>query len=246
MLPRHEEIGLSRRIVEACCIAIAASAWVAHATRFVFQSPVFSWWSLALAAAGMAAADLASGVVHWAADTWGRESMPILGRRLLHPFRVHHVNPDDLLNRRFLDANGDVAMIALPFLLAMFWIPLDETAGRGAVAFLLGLWGVGLWTNQVHQWAHMPRPPLPVRLLQDGGIILSRGAHQRHHWAPHTTDYCIATGWCNGLLNRAGFFARLEKAITRATGWKPREDEARFIVAVSGTPQTPEIGKPPP
>ena len=42
------------------------------------------------------------------------ETMPILGRRLLRPFRVHHVTPDDFLRRGFLTVNGDVALISIP------------------------------------------------------------------------------------------------------------------------------------
>jgi hypothetical protein len=39
---------------------------------------------------------LASGIVHWSADTWGRDDLPVVGQRLLVPFRLHHVDPDDL------------------------------------------------------------------------------------------------------------------------------------------------------
>ena len=31
------------------------------------------------------AADLVSGIVHWTADTWGSEMMPVVGRRFLRP-----------------------------------------------------------------------------------------------------------------------------------------------------------------
>lgn len=233
MLPRHHDIGLSRRIFEALCILTAVALLLVHVGRLVVLPSAFSWWSLILGAAGVAAADLASGLIHWAADTWGRESMPVLGPRLLHPFRVHHVNPDDFLRRSFLDVNGDVAAAVLPFLVGMFWIPLDDAAGRGCLSFMLGFSAAGLATNQVHQWAHMRHPPRPVRLLQDARLILSRGAHQRHHGAPYATDYCIATGWCNVTLNRINFFRRLERLIVRATGWTPREDDAGFHAAAS-------------
>ena len=36
-----------------------------------------------------------------------------IGPRLLVPFRVHHVNPEDFLRRRFVDTNGEVAAITL-------------------------------------------------------------------------------------------------------------------------------------
>jgi ubiquitin-conjugating enzyme E2 variant len=120
----------------------------------------------------------------------------------------------------------------------MFWIPLADPAGRNGLALLLGFTGVGLWTNQIHQWAHMPRPPRAVRWLQNCRLILNRRTHQRHHESPHVTDYCIATGWCNGLLNRTDFFRRLERAVAWTTGWTPRQDEARFHAAASPTPPT--------
>ena len=81
----------------------------------------------------VAAADFASGLVHWGADTWGRADLPVIGPRLLVPFRVHHVNPDDFLRRRFVDTNGDVAALAIPLLLALLRMPL-ETAWAGAFA----------------------------------------------------------------------------------------------------------------
>lgn len=238
MLPRHDEIGLSRRIIEAVCIATAVALWAVHLARFVLSGSSGSWPCFALAAAGMAMADFASGLIHWIADTWGRESAPIIGRRLLHPFRVHHVNPDDLLNRSFLDANGDVAMVVLPFLAAMFWIPPAGAMGQPTLAFMLGLTSVSLWTNQFHQWAHMSHPPRAVRWLQNCRLILNRQVHERHHLAPHTTDYCITTGWCNAPLKLVGFFPRAESAITWATGLVPREDEASFHRAARAPRQT--------
>ena len=56
-----------------------------------------TWWTpLVLVGAGVTA-DLLSGLVHWTADTWGRETLPVVGRRFLRPFRVHHINPHDFL-----------------------------------------------------------------------------------------------------------------------------------------------------
>jgi ubiquitin-conjugating enzyme E2 variant len=154
--------------------------------------------------------------------------MPLLGRRFVHPFRVHHVNPDDFLRRDFLDTNGDVALLVIPFLGGALWLPLDEGWGRALSAFVAAFSIVGLPTNQVHQWAHMTSPPSPVRWLQDHGLILSRREHARHHCAPYARNYCIATGWCNPFLERIGFFRRLEILVSHATGLVPRQDDATF------------------
>ena len=108
----------------------------------------------------MTAADFASGVIHWGADTWGRDDYPVIGRRLLVPFRVHHVNPDDLLRRRFVDANGDAAFLVIPVLIALGMLPLDHSWSvaletteptsfgsgfiSGLLAAILGIAGFGL------------------------------------------------------------------------------------------------------
>ena len=228
MAPRHDEFSFLRRAWSVLCLATAAGLLVWNVVRIGSSPHVLQWWLPFAVLAGMIAADFVSGVVHWAADTWGSETMPIIGRRLLHPFRVHHVKPDDFLRRQFIDTNGDVGMLmAVPFA-ASLWIPLDATANCVLAIFVTAFCGVGLFTNQVHQWAHMPAPPAVVRALQDWGIILGRQAHQRHHDHPYDTNYCIATGWCNRPLAAIDFFRRLERLMSCVTGVQPRADDRRF------------------
>jgi ubiquitin-conjugating enzyme E2 variant len=230
-LPQHDKISLSRQVFSALCVLTSAGLLVVSAVRFALTLELFPWWLPLALAAGLMAADFVSGVVHWAADTWGSTTMPLIGRRLLHPFRVHHVNPDDFLRRSFFDTNGDTAVITIPFLIVALLLPLDAVGGPFAVVFLLAFCAIGLLTNQVHQWAHMPDPPRPVRLLQDCGLILGRAAHRRHHTEPYVANYCIATGWCNRFLTAIEFFPRCERAITLLTGLTPRTDEAEFHAA---------------
>lgn len=154
--------------------------------------------------------------------------MPILGPRLLHPFRVHHLNPADFLRRQFIDTNGDVALLAVPVLLAAQRIPLDNAASVAWAVFVAAFTCVGLMTNQIHQWAHMPRAPRVIAWLQASGLILSHAAHEQHHRPPYARNYCIATGWCNRPLAAIGFFPALERAVTRLTGVPPRRDDEAF------------------
>jgi hypothetical protein len=218
-LPVHDELSRATRALEAVSILAAGALVAANAFRLASAAELRSWRALVALAAGAVAADFASGVVHWFADTWGRQSMPVLGRRLLRPFRVHHVNPADFLRRDFVDCNGDVALGVCPILAAALALEPGPAA-----AFLAALGAVLLPTNQVHQWAHMPSPPRAIRWLQRCGLILSRAAHAQHHTRPHTSHYCIATGWCNPLLARVDLFARFERTITRLTGLEPRSD----------------------
>ncbi len=228
LLPQHDRMGPVTRAIEALSIAVAAGLLASHVLRFASDSAWLSWGVLAAFAVGAVLADFGSGVVHWFADTWGSVSMPVFGRRLLRPFRVHHVNPRDFLRRDFVDCNGDVALITCPIFAAAWFVPVSEEVGRLVVAFLVAFAAASLPTNQVHQWAHRPDPPRLVGWLQRARVILPRADHERHHVPPHVSNYCIATGWCNRALGALGFWARLERWISRLTGAVPRRDERAF------------------
>jgi ubiquitin-conjugating enzyme E2 variant len=225
VLPSLAEPTRTDLLVAGLAIAAAAGLLVAAGVRIADRVDLARWWVPLAFLAGMTAADFASGVVHWGADTWGRADLPVIGPRLLVPFRVHHLNPDDFLRRRFLDTNGDVAALTIPALLGLLFVPL-ETATQQALAVAgFALCAFGGLTNQIHQWAHMPEPPAAVRWLQGAGLLLPGRQHARHHGAPYDGCYCITLGWCNGPLDATGFFRRLEGAITWLTGAQPRDDE---------------------
>src|SRR5262249_60739534 len=114
---------------------------------------------------------LAAGLVHGPADTWGSESLPMIGRRFLRPFRVHHLNPDDFLRRDPIDCNGDVAMLNVPILAAALMVPLSAEGGRVAALAMVAFAAAAPPPNPVHQWAHMPSPPALVGWLRRRGVI---------------------------------------------------------------------------
>lgn len=226
-------IEASRRLRVVWMAAIAAACAVAAlaAVRLAVNAG-FEWWTIPALIVGVAAADLASGIVHWSADTWGHDDLPVIGQRLLVPFRLHHVDPDDLALRRFADCNGDVAAIALPVLAALLVVPLEGLWAPSAVA-IFGFAGVGMWTNQIHKWAHLASPPAVVQLLQDARVILGPREHGLHHHGGYDSHYCITTGWWNRPLEAVQFFRRAETWIATATGARPREDEHRYVGAPS-------------
>jgi ubiquitin-conjugating enzyme E2 variant len=223
--------------IAAAFLLLAAFGW-----RLVTQGGVWTWWLPFAIAVGMAAADLGSGLVHWGADTWGRDDFPVIGHRLLVPFRVHHVNPDDFLRRTFVDTNGDVAFLAIPLISLLFLLPLDNWWGSAAATAGFAFCGIGMMTNQIHQWAHMPAPPRLVRLLQDWSIILGRVEHAAHHQRPYDVHYCITTGWCNRAAEALGIFRRMETAITRVTSARPRQDDLRYEQRYGGSPHSGAVG----
>ena len=46
--------------------------------------------------------DFMSGVAHWAGDTWGTFKTPIFGSTVIGPFRMHHVDPQDITIHGFM------------------------------------------------------------------------------------------------------------------------------------------------
>ena len=228
-IPTHYALTRAQFSFSVASLAAAFFALGAFGFRLCMQVDVWQWWVPPAFAAGMLAADLASGLIHWGADTWGRHDLPVIGHRLLVPFRVHHINPDDLLGRSFIDANGDAAFLVTPILLALFAVPLDTVWGGPVAVFGFALCGVGMMTNQIHKWAHMPSAPMLVRVLQKCGLLLGHAEHAAHHEQPYDVHYCITTGWCNRPAEAIGFFRRLERAITFLTGAHPRDDDRRYM-----------------
>lgn len=227
MKTRYYEMSRSQRAFSIVSIVAAVALLALFAVRIVTNLAP-AWWMPVAFLLGIAVADLGSGLVHWFADTWGDDDLPVIGHRLLKPFRLHHVDPDNFLRRSFIDANGDVAFATLPALLLLLLVPLDRAWGPAVAIAGLGLCGVGMWTNQIHQWAHMPSPPGPVRVLQRCGLLLGQQAHAAHHAGAYDRHYCITTGWWNEPLEAMGFFRRAEAVITKSTGLLPRADDRRY------------------
>jgi len=151
---------------------------------------------------GYLAADLLAGIVHWLADSYGSPHTPIVGPTIIYGFREHHDAPEKMLEHDFVETNGASAAAALPLALLAVALPGGLAAGLFAKVMLATLTAAVVATNQVHKWAHMPRVPPAVRLLQRLHLILRPEEHARHHTAPFRTHYCITTGWMNAPLTR--------------------------------------------
>jgi hypothetical protein len=182
-----------------------------------------TWWFPVAALAGLLLADLVSGVVHFLADNFCAADTPLIGPTFVRPFREHHADPLAITTHGFVEANGGNTLVSIPVIapVALF-APIEETllgtlGGALALAFIIPIW----LTNQIHKWAHMAAPPGIARALQRLGLILGGAHHDVHHSSPFDTYYCITIGVWNPLLERIGFFPRLERAIRR---WVPGTD----------------------
>jgi hypothetical protein len=174
-------------------------------------------WLIALAIPlGVILGDFVSGIVHWAADTYGSEDMPVIGPSLVKPFRLHHIYPRDICTHGLVETTGNVCILAVPLLslsLYLQWL----MPGSGLLAFsvvCLALMATAtVATNQFHKWAHQESPSAFARWLQRKRLVLEPAHHKRHHTEPFNVNYCITNGWLNPLLNELKFFRRLEATL---------------------------------
>jgi ubiquitin-conjugating enzyme E2 variant len=220
----------THRAVEITSVVTFMTCLFLHLRKI---AAVLTWESLILLPGSlffsMALSDLVSGLVHWAADTWGTTEVPIVGKHLIRSFREHHVDPTEICNHDFIETNGDTCMMTLIVNVPLVWLPLSNSP----VAFFWYTFAVNLcfWvmmTNQFHKWAHSVSPPLVVRLMQDAGLILNHRDHNVHHKRPFDRYYCITTGWMNEPLNMIHFWRRAESLVTYLTGAIPRADDFHF------------------
>jgi ubiquitin-conjugating enzyme E2 variant len=125
---------------------------------------------------------------------------------LVKPFRDHHRDPLQITRISLLENLGASAIVGT----LVFWSGLAlflPIPGTGPP-----LWGCWLWSyflvfsvfsNLLHRWAHFPsaRKPRWMAGMQKCRLILNNEAHGVHHRKPYRRNYCIASGWANGLTN---------------------------------------------
>ena len=144
-------------------------------------------------------ADLFSGLVHWALDTFGSVRTPVVGPAFIRPFREHHADPAAMTRHDFIEVNGASCLGCLPVLAAAAFVPMNGFLQSVLVFTSLGV----LLTNQCHKWAHTSpdETNFLVRKIQYLGLILRPGEHRMHHTPPYESHFCTANGWLNGPLN---------------------------------------------
>lgn len=224
-----------KRTQEFVCVGLCITLMIANFFCFLLK---FKWDNVSTvvvaAICGIITADFSSGLVHWAADTWGSVELSIVGKSLIRPFREHHIDPTSITRHDFIETNGDNFAVTVPFLAKMLWdfivLPDEEIQKKftwNCYIFLLAIFVA--MTNQIHKWSHTYFGlPIWVVWLQDHHIILPRRHHRIHHVAPHETYFCITTGWLNWPLEKLHFWSILEYMIEQVTGCKPRDDDMKW------------------
>jgi hypothetical protein len=213
-----EVAGLLAFVLASLSIAIEVGQGVA----------LFGPWALAilvLIPLGYVAADLFTGFFHFFADNFGSVRTPILGPAFVFRFRQHHSDPKLICTLSFRELNGSHVLLSAPILLPIaLFVPIATTTwGLVFGTFVWSTMFFGVFTNQIHRWAHDDHQSAFVRLLQRTRLTLSPEHHDRHHRLPHDLHFCITNGWLNPLLDRWGV-------------WHVVADVLIFL----GVPQAPE------
>lgn len=204
------------RFIEVLSVLAFAAVAVLLGIEIVSGLVRSPWTTLLLVPAafgGLLGADLASGLVHWLADSYWRATTPFWGPKFVAPFREHHVDPLAITRHDFIEANCDNCLISLVVLIpAWLFLPIGDAVWATVTgAWVLFLASSVLLTSIAHGWAHLATPSPLAQRLQRWGMVITPEQHAHHHAAPHKTHYCITTGWLNPVLDHTRFFRRLER-----------------------------------
>ena len=196
--------GKGQRVLELASVTLfmLLAAWglwrVLAATQLHFPAV-----ALVAVPAGWLAADLLSGLTHWALDSFGSARTPIIGHGFIRPFRAHHAEPEAMTRHDFVETHGASCLASLPFLAAASVMPVDTWLEILTQAVLLSTALGALATNQCHKWVQMDEASTPkqVRWAQRRWLVLPREHHRLHHTPPFDTHFCMSSGWLNALFN---------------------------------------------
>ncbi|KAL7143186.1 hypothetical protein ABFS83_08G174400 [Erythranthe nasuta] len=179
-----------------------------------------SWLQPTFAAfVGYVAADLATGIYHWAIDNYGGAATPIFGSQI-DAFQSHHRHPSAITKRQLANNLHIPAAFATAAVL-----PVNVLFGDPVLLAFAGAFaGCVMFSQQFHAWAHAPKWKLPpvVAALQDAGVILGRAQHAAHHRPPYNSNYCIVSGVWNRVLDKTKFFTAAEVVVEWVVGYRPR------------------------
>lgn len=187
-------------------------------------------WFVAAFFAGLFLADLLSGFVHWASDTWFDE---IMIERIVSISREHHIYPHHIAGYGLRDLVGysstPTVFVVGPVALALtLGGPPSDAAYLAtflcAVVALCMVFG-----SHTHLLGHVRTESRIIRFLQRAGFLITPSYHTVHHSCGHDIRYCVVNGWANIVCDRIGFWRRLERLVHALTGAVPRSNDHEWF-----------------
>lgn len=155
--------------------------------------------------------DLLTGTVHWWEDAYGNPDWKYLGKSIVIPNIEHHKNPRGFLKTSFLSRNG--FNISVAFFIGLFaYVFVFKEMTWQLIFFLI----YGSLANEAHAISHRTKRENGefITLLQKIGIIQSKKMHATHHTSPYDVNYCVLTDYLNPILNKIGFWQKMENTIS--------------------------------
>lgn len=212
-------------VLANCLLVVFCGAYIALAYSIVRPAAITTILAILI---GYFLADVASGFVHWATDTWFSERQ--FGR-LIAIAREHHTHPAHILGYRFLEnatlGSAPSALFIGPFAILVSFLPRSAISySIMIVLFLLSL--TLLFGTSLHNIGHRKVKSPVLKVAQKLRLVITPAYHHVHHSGDQTTRYCTVNGWANPLLDHIGFWRTLEDLIRRITGAVPREDDIRW------------------
>ncbi|KAG9454087.1 hypothetical protein H6P81_006991 [Aristolochia fimbriata] len=199
--------------------SVAISLIKSIAGSLALATGLWPYYSLFTAFLGYLAADLTSGLYHWAIDNYGNPDTSIYSS-YINTFQAHHKWPTDVAYYEAVSGTYKIAR-GVAFIL----LPLNLFVTNPLLLSFLGAYGgFSTFSAHFHEWAHRPKSSVPqiVIMLQNLGLLLPPPKHAKHHRPPHEGSFCTISGLCNDFLDNYGVLLGLEMIIFFWLGIRPR------------------------